>query len=155
MPFGVLVQVQSRAPPKDDSFDTKCREKSPRFFGGFSLPMHQFCLNDNPAAWFRYAIFYIPHSATTAHCTNFFITSDDFWCMASISHTAFSLYANFISSNSMRLKKYAPHVLHITFSTITVATQHLAVLGNSLAALAPWRNVIGFHFADFEMLTTF
>ena len=90
--IAVQVQVLLPAPPKDDSFDTKCREKSPRFFGGFSLPMHQFCLNDNPAAWFRYAIFYIPHSATTAHCTNFFITSDDFWCMTSISHTALSKF---------------------------------------------------------------
>jgi hypothetical protein len=87
--IAVQVQVLLPAPPKDDSFDTKCREKNPRFFGGFSLPMHQFCLNDNHAAGFRYAIFYIPHSIAPAHCTNFYIASDDFWCMASISHTAF------------------------------------------------------------------
>lgn len=35
MPYGVLVQVQSRAPYKDVSMETYRREESPRFLGGF------------------------------------------------------------------------------------------------------------------------
>ena len=41
MPYGVLVQVQSRGPYYDVTLRAVRREKSPRFLGDFSLYMHQ------------------------------------------------------------------------------------------------------------------
>ena len=48
-------------------------------------------------------------------------------------------------------KNYAN--LFAAFVAITVATEHLAVVGNGAAAFDPRRNMVGFHLLYFKMLS--
>lgn len=64
-----------------------------------------------------------------------------------------------INSSSLRIavrKNYSLLLVKIslfTFASIAIAAKHLAVVDVGSVIFTPWRDVVGFHFADFEMLT--
>ena len=64
-----------------------------------------------------------------------------------------------INSSSLRIavrKNYSLLLVKTSlfaFASVAIAAKHLAVVDVGSATFAPWRDVVGFHFTDFEMLT--